>query len=406
MLYYFFEEIEQGEKNIVVLSFNLPLDENKYVYMAISNILAKGCRRYKTREDLRGRCKELEGTNIFNECKIEGDRVLLNFYLLFKYGKNEDEKREVLNLFLLYINENLVVNGGFKESYFKEAKDEIFTLIEERKNNPLYWGKEKMIGILQHGLLYTEIEENRLDKMNNISNTEMLRLWFDLKNNTSPIIQVCGESDLERLTKEILGKFMRISRIIPNKLIKRDETYLEIEEEYNGNKSVLILCIKSEFNIINNLEKLLITYNLLFGRNNSRLNKILKENGINGEVYSNLDYINGVISLEYIGDIKDIDIVLNKLKKEIALTETYIFDEKDILGAINKSLSIIEKISLDQYNYSMFLVITKSRDINYKLNGLKNRIKNLTLKDIQDGIEKMQLLLSMKFLSREKLKKI
>lgn len=403
MLYYFFEEKEKGN-NTVLVSFPLPLDGNKYIYMIISNILSKGCRRYKTKEVLKAKCEELDNVQIFNEWKIEGNRIFLNFYLNFKKDKSKEYKKEVLELFLLYINENLVVDGGFKEEYFKDAKKQVLNDIDINKKDSVNWGKEKITGILNHGFLYGEIEENRLYKMSTITNRELLRVWFDIKNDTSPLIQVCGEEDLKQLTKDILKKFMRISRLTKVNKKNMDMEYRETKESYDGENSVLIACLKSDFNLNNEYEKLLIPYNILFGRENARVKEVMREEGINANINEEIDSLSGIITLKFIGDLEEIDKVLEILKEEVNIINTGNFDEKEILGSINKTLSFIDNIDNDEIKYINFLVKAKCEDRNFNMASLISRIKECTFSDVKEGVKELKLISTMKIIEKHQKK--
>lgn len=399
MLYYFFEEREDDLKNNMLISFPLPLDGNKYIYMMISKILSMGCRKYKTKKELESKCKKLDNAIIFNDFYIKGDNLFLNFFLSFKKGKSYEEKEEVLSTFFQYINENLVVDGAFKEEYFNKSKSELLDIIYKKRKNPLEYGEEKVIGNLKYEELYGEVEENSVYKLNRISNEGLLRLWFEIKNNTSPYILVLGEEELKELARSIFKKFMRINKIMPRKIYKINEDYVEKVEHYNGEKNLLICCIKSKFNISNNYEKFLIAYNILLGKENSLIKLRMKSEGIKEQIYSEFDYINGIITISYEGAHEEINMVSNIIKEEL---EKVSFDEKDILGAMNKSLSYIENLYLDQYEYMNFLI--KSKFVGYKdsIEKLKDKVKESTYKDISGAIESMKLIRTLKIIGVNK----
>ena len=165
----------------IKINFKEKVEREKIVYRnMLSLILLESCRKYKTKRLLDIECEELYNASIGSNTTITGNYQLLSFNNVFlneKYtevGMNEKTFQFFLNL----IFDPLIIDNGFEETSFNNAKNYLLEDIESYEDSPM-----------------------RLATAN---------LYHEMFEGTPIEYRVCGyKEDLEKITKENLYEYYK-----------------------------------------------------------------------------------------------------------------------------------------------------------------------------------------------------
>ena len=387
---------DKFKKTTINITFKQPITDKLDVIKKdiLCNLLILGTKKYKTRRELEIKCEDLFGASINIKNKKAGSYNLFSLTSSFLNDKYtlENTLDETINFIKEILFNPLIENNRFDDKLVEIAKKGYLEDIKSIPDNPSQYSVIKMRNFIDKESLYAFSPYFYIDKINDITNDELVNIYYDIMNNSQVDISIIGN-----ITDDVLNYFEDLP-------IKSNKYNNSVYELVNNNDSIKIieegkysqskLVISYSFNNSNDFEKMYVAYILSFilgGSSDSLLFKKLRQNN-SLCYYADSYYVMFYQILEInVGlESKNYDkavILINESIKDIIngkITEedienakiTYINAWKEIM---DNPLSIIN-MYLSQEYYGLDLVAERI-----------NKINKITKKDIISLVSKLTI---------------
>ena len=384
----------------IKINFKEKVEREKIVYRnMLSLILLESCRKYKTKRLLDIECEELYNASIGSNTTITGNYQLLSFNNVFlneKYtevGMNEKTFQFFLNL----IFDPLIIDNGFEETSFNNAKNYLLEDIESYEDSPMRLAASNLYHEMFEG---TPIEYRVCgykEDLEKITKENLYEYYKELIKNNHIDIFVVGEFDSNEMKKIIENNFNintikkpTTSHIINHNKFRKITNI--VKSPKNMNQSILLFGFKLDN--ITEFERLytLAVYNsILGGSPDSKLFREVREK--NSLCYSISSTYSGINSYEIISagiNKKDYNKAVKLIKKEIKKMALGDFTEEEIKQAQITYIASLKEI--EDAPSSMISIYEAHEYLGYDL--MPEREKNIvkvTKEDIITLAKKLKL---------------
>ena len=215
--------------NLIAMFLSTPLTrENVTKDAVLSAVLRRGCKKYKTQEEISKKLEEMYGAEF--DCGLDkmGKNHTLKFYIEsvndeFLPQNNENMLKQSIEILSNIVFNTLEENGEFKEEYVNQEKENVKQIIDGKKDSKASYAlfrcleemyKDKPEGLYKYGYV---------EDLKNIDAKNLYEYYQDLINNCKIDIFVSGKLD----------------KIDVEEIIQEDENIKKLKErnpEYNINK--------------------------------------------------------------------------------------------------------------------------------------------------------------------------
>ena len=233
-------------------SFVFKIDNNEYSRNALlTNILAKGCNKYKTENEIEEYLSYLYGTAFDIECQKLGDLYNIDFKINFVNKQFLPNKEDVLNNVLDFLYEiiynPLIEDKKFSDSIFKREKSNIIEKIVSRKDDKLKYGVLRAEELLCENERFSNYIYGTEEEANNLTNEDIFKAYNHMINTSNVNVIVTGNlegyQNIEEIIKnKFVGKIktnIKYSELIKEINEKKDNSYREIIERIPTMQSVI-----------------------------------------------------------------------------------------------------------------------------------------------------------------------
>ena len=375
--------------------FHNKLSEETASYNALLPYVMKmGSKNHKDMVDISNTLEELYGGMFDCSIRKKGEDHIIGFSFEFvsdTYIKDNDYKDKVFDFIFDVIFNPLTEDGGFNSEYTKREKKNLINYIEGLINDKKEYANLRSTQLMCKGDNYSVFEYGDIEKIKNITPTELYKRYKEVIDSSRIDIFVMGNTSFSDITERIKGLDLPDKNVdYPEcNLMEETEEVREEKEGFDVNQGK----ISMGFTLGENNKYALSVFNSVYGSGaHSKLfNNVREKLSLCYYAYSRIDNFKGIMKVnsgvEFENFKKAYDEILAQLDD---LRKGNISDEE--IEASKKS--VIN--SLKSLNDSLFSYE------NYILNGLISgnltdideyihRVNNISKKDITDVANNVKL---------------
>jgi len=388
----------QFKNNAVSVLIPLDLDDRTTDYNLISLIMKRGCSKYKTSREIWNQLQELYGAVFDIVVSKKGEKLFLNFYIQFIKNKyaiyGEDIFKEAIDLLNEFINNPLIIKDVFNSEYFEQEKENLRILINSRIDNKDEYAIDRATEICCEGEPYSIYKYGDLQRLNNIKNDELTKLWLSINQRKQFYFLVCGDVD-ESNTKDLINKVFDIKEIKINKKIpiEKENSFKETIEKMKVKQGKITICYRSKINVLNDDYFALVVMNsILGGGTHSKLfNEVREKNSLAYYCYSFVEKFKGILVIAAGIDTQNFKKAKEIILKQIEEIRKGNISDKEFNSAKSKLISDFKTIKDSQYSLIDYIGALRVYGMDYSIEDIINEVKVVTVQRIVEAASKLQL---------------
>lgn len=204
------------------------LDENTTKNALLPYVIKRGSQDYQDLKAIEKFLGEKYGATLSVDVVKKGDLQLLYFnsnVISDKYTlSGEGVVSPVLNFILDLIRKPLIGDGGFKEEYFNQEKENLRKLISARINDKIQYSLDRCYEEMNQGRPFGRYRYGDIGELDRITSRELADYHYNLLSETPMDIFVMGDVDISDL-KDVLDRDLGI--------VRGDISY-PAQEQYNA----------------------------------------------------------------------------------------------------------------------------------------------------------------------------
>lgn len=169
----------------------------------LPSVLERGSRLYPDNMALRRALEELYGAELSTDVHKKGERHLLSCSLEMIHGKYVGEGEQMLRRGLSILGgimgDPLVVDGGFKEEYVAQEKEQLANLIRGLINDKALYAVERCLQIMCARERYGVFKYGRLEDLERISPASLWRYYREILSANPAELYVVGDLEARQV---------------------------------------------------------------------------------------------------------------------------------------------------------------------------------------------------------------
>ncbi len=389
----------------IYISYNFTLEvknKNIYSYYAVlASLMAKSSKNYTTQKAIEKYLNSLYGSIFDVNVEKIGDLYNLEFRVEFinkKFLPNNEELSEKILSFL----EEIIYNPyDWTEENLEREKTFIIERINERKDDKLKYGIQKAEELICKDEPFGTYLYGESEVVEKISLEDIKKAYKDLVNSSVTIIVSGNMNGYDKLANNIENKFGKhitseknVEELVYNTKLNNNNEYEEVKEFQDTTQSVLALGLKINDVSIDDFYALNL-YNAILGTTpSSKLFQNVREKESLAYTVRSRYYRFKDILVIYAGINKEnyqktLDVINEQLEdmKSGKITEIEFRSAKDSLLS-----DLLEwkdsKVAMEKMVYSNLIAF---KDSNITIENMREKINNVTMKDVIDVAKKVEL---------------
>ena len=389
----------------IYISYNFTLEvknKNIYSYYAVlASLMAKSSKNYTTQKAIEKYLNSLYGSIFDVNVEKIGDLYNLEFRVEFinkKFLPNNEELSEKILSFL----EEIIYNPyDWTEENLEREKTFIIERINERKDDKLKYGIQKAEELICKDEPFGTYLYGESEVVEKISLDDIKKAYKDLVNSCVTIIVSGNMNGYDKLINNIENKFGKhitseknVEELVYNTKLNNNNEYEEVKEFQDTTQSVLALGLKINDVSIDDFYALNL-YNAILGTTpSSKLFQNVREKESLAYTVRSRYYRFKDILVIYAGINKEnyqktLDVINEQLEdmKSGKITEIEFRSAKDSLLS-----DLLEwkdsKVAMEKMVYSNLIAF---KDSNITIENMREKINNVTMKDVIDVAKKVEL---------------
>lgn len=389
----------------IYISYNFTLEvknKNIYSYYAVlASLMAKSSKNYTTQKAIEKYLNSLYGSIFDVNVEKIGDLYNLEFRVEFinkKFLPNNEELSEKILSFL----EEIIYNPyDWTEENLEREKTFIIERINERKDDKLKYGIQRAEELICKDEPFGTYLYGESEVVEKISLDDIKKAYKDLVNSSVTIIVSGNMNGYDKLINNIENKFGKhitseknVEELVYNTKLNNNNEYEEVKEFQDTTQSVLALGLKINDVSIDDFYALNL-YNAILGTTpSSKLFQNVREKESLAYTVRSRYYRFKDILVIYAGINKEnyqktLDVINEQLEdmKSGKITEIEFRSAKDSLLS-----DLLEwkdsKVAMEKMVYSNLIAF---KDSNITIENMREKINNVTMKDVIDVAKKVEL---------------
>ena len=331
--------------NILCLLIRRPLCREEVTSTALlPPLLARGCKKYPTVQDIRLAAESLQGSIFDAQIIKKGEEQILQFF--FECVDDCDDsgltfKGEVLD-FLHEIILNPLLEGeipAFHSANVKGEKENLKNRIEGRINNKSEYAKLKCIETMCAGEPFGLYGDGYAEDLPNITTSNLLKHYHNILANSTVEFIALGNWDEGWLKREIDSRFSALfisNKIIPKPILNQARTTRQlVTMNHNTSQGNLVIGLRGEVKPLGmDYIHLQLAKEILGGSPNAKLFANIREKeSLCYSVYSSLYRFKSLMCIVAGSEPDKLDYVLELAEKEINALKKGEFSKDDLYNA-------------------------------------------------------------------------
>lgn len=272
----------------------------------LPSVLERGSRLYPDNLTLRRALEELYGAELSTDVHKKGERHLISCSLEMMHGKYVGEGEQMLRRGLSIlgglIGDPLVVNGGFKESYVAQEKEQLANMIRSLINDKALYTVERCLQSMCSGERFGVFKYGQVEDLEEIDPASLWRYYRELLSTNPVELYVVGDLDAQQV-EEVARETVHFHRGPQQDGLPDTEVYFEppevsfVEERMPVGQAKLVLGYRTNIAYRDPLYFALVMYNgILGGFPHSKLFLNVREKaGLAYYAYSRLERQKGIM---------------------------------------------------------------------------------------------------------------
>ncbi len=387
--------------NLISIYIIRPLIRDEVTKNAlIPLVLKRGTNNYERAIDIEKRLDELYGSNLSIDVSKKGERQVLRFTI-------EGPQEELINMKDLFkyklillndiLNNPLIEDGKFKDSYVMQEKNNLKNKINSRINDKKSYAIDRCIEEMFKNQAYSLYKYGYVEDLNKINSGNLFNHYRNIIKNSPIEISIVGEVEKDECLKQIKNIF-NIEREnlikIPYKRIT--DEYIEqneVIEKLDINQGKLTLGYKTNISYDDELyEALLLASNILGGGPHSKLFiNVREKNSLAYYIYSQIYKFKSLLMIGSGIDFDNYNKAVEIIKNQVSEMKQGNFSNKDVEKAKKALITSLKTLSDSNYSISEFYLTNALTDENKKIQNIIERIENTSKSNITEAINRVNL---------------
>lgn len=389
----------------IYISYNFTLEvknKNIYSYYAVlASLMAKSSKNYTTQKAIEKYLNSLYGSIFDVNVEKIGDLYNLEFRVEFinkKFLPNNEELSEKILSFL----EEIIYNPyDWTEENLEREKTFIIERINERKDDKLKYGIQKAEELICKDEPFGTYLYGESEVVEKISLDDIKKAYKDLVNSSVTIIVSGNMNGYDKLINNIENKFGKhitseknVEELVYNTKLNNNNEYEEVKEFQDTTQSVLALGLKINDVSIDDFYALNL-YNAILGTTpSSKLFQNVREKESLAYTVRSRYYRFKDILVIYAGINKEnYQKTLNVINEQLEDMKSGKITEIEFRSAKDSLLSDLlewkdSKVAMEKMVYSNLIAF---KDSNITIENMREKINNVTMKDVIDVAKKVEL---------------
>ena len=397
--------------NLIAVFLTIPLTrENVTKDAVLSAILRRGSNKYKTQEEISKKLEEMYGAEFDSGLDKLGKNHVLKFYIEsvndeFLPQSGENILKQSINIISEIVFNSLVENGGFKEEYLKQEKENVKQIIEAKKDNKARYAlfrcveemyKDKPEGLYKYGYV-EDLEDinakNLYDYYTNLINTSKIDIFVSGKLENIDVEKIVADDENINKLKD-RKPIYNVNRPDEKQGVEK-ENNVEEKLDVTQGKLVIGYDIQSDENDLNDKKFRYIgmLYNaILGGTATSKLFQNVREKAsLAYTANSNFAYYTGNIFVTAGIEIENFQKAVDIIKQQIDAMNKGDFSEEDIENAKKVIKSNIEAIEDEQDTEIIYFLGQELSDKNVSLDEYIKFVESVKKDEISEFAKKVKI---------------
>ena len=379
---------DKFKNNAISLVMPLELDDKVTDYNLLAALLKRGSKKYPTTKAIWEHLQDMYGAVFDIVVTKKGEKLFLNFYLQCiddKYALKEEKLlTQCLDFLYEVVNNPLVSERGFEQSYFETEKENLKVLINSRFDNKDSYALERIEELLTEGEPYSIYKYGNVERLNNIKNSELPKLWSEIKESSAKFLFACGNIDEDSLSCKINdlinNKFTEISP--PKAFVKKDVK--EVQETMDVNQAKLCLGCRTNVTIFNgDYFGLAIMNSILGGGTHSKLfNEVREKNSLAYYSYSFIEKFKGLLIIACGIDPNNYELAKNICIEQIEAMKKGNISKEELYSAKKKLTSDLRTITDSQYSLMDYISALRAYGIKYSIEEIIRELEQVDIERV------------------------
>ena len=387
-------QTEKFKTNLIAIFLTMPITrENVTKNALISATLRRGSKNMPTLAQISQGMEEMYGASF--DCGIDktGDNHVLKFYIesindKFIPAENENMLKETIDKLIEIVFNPLIENGGFKEEYIKQEKENIKRIIEGKADNKARYAFERCVEEMYKDKPYGLYKYGYIEDLDTITPHSLYEYYQKMISECKIDIFVSGNIDSVEQTIKQNENIQKLKERTPNYKINELETKEKVQEKEIKEEMEVTqgkITIGLDLQLENEEQKYdAIVYNaILGGTANSKMFQEVREK-------ASLAYSAGSSYIRYKSnifikcgiEIKNYEKAMEIIRKQLEDMKNGVFSEEDIENAKNGIISGIKSIDDEQDTEITYFFGQELTNSKITLEQYIEKIKNVTRENI------------------------
>ena len=393
---------QRFKTNTINIFYQDNLNRDSVAYNALfPSVLRRGSESYPDLRSINLHLEELYGA-IF-DCGIvkKGERQIIHFYFEYvadKYSFNNSNNFKSGVDFLLDIIYNPALeNGRFITQYVEQEKNNLKMLIEGRTNDKLNYALERCYEVMCEGEPFGLYEYGTTAQIDAINTQDLYEHYQKAVSTLPAIVFITGEiteQDLnylkDRLSMVKRGAVKGLLQSVVKKYVK-DTKYFD--EKMDVNQAKLSLGFRTHVTPKENDYYALMVYNgILGGGMHSKLFQNVREKaGLAYYIFAGLEKFKGLMIIGSGIDIKNKQVAMDIIMKQLESIKNGDISQYEFESTIKSLETGVHSLKDSQLQVVDFYLSQIISDTHDTLEGLLQKLKRVTKKDVVEVAKKLQL---------------
>lgn len=376
---------EKFKNNAISLVIPLELDDRVTEYNLIAALLKRGTKNYPSSKAIWEHLQNLYGAVFDIVVTKKGEKLFLNFYIQCINDiyalEGEALLKEALDFLYEVVNNPLVSEKGFDESYFETEKENLKVLINSRMDNKDSYALERVQEIITEGEPYSIYKYGDIERLQAIKNKDLPSLWQEIYNNSPRFLFACGNIDEKALGDKVsmLSNNTGKEISIPKTSFKGEVK--EIKEVMDVNQGKLCLGYRTNTTIFNgDYFGLSVMNSILGGGTHSKLfNEVREKNSLAYYSYSFIEKFKGLLIVSCGIDSSNYEKATTICKSQMEAIKAGKISKEEINSAKKKLISDLRTITDSQYSFMDYISTLRAYGIEYKIEDILSELDKVDI---------------------------
>ena len=393
--------IENSSMNSIMLCqmYYMPLDKNASQNALISKLLMRGTDVHKTARDISRFLYDAYGAGAGLDISLKGEVYTLGLYCSYinpdKYAGNSNLNQTMINFLKEVFYKPLLINGLFKEDYFKTEKQNLINEIDSKINNKEQYAFLRCCQEMCEGEPYSIDRLGEKDWAESITPEEAAERFLHIRDSCPSVLYVIGDLPTDKMERMLEDSFppaasSDVKVTPPHPASGRVKN---INEPMNINQGKLFMGFRTETSLKDQLyPALAVTNSLLGGGAHSILFKELREkNSLCYTVYSTIEKYQGMLFVMAGIDPKDKEKAREGILKGLDTLCTGDFSQEDLENSITSTKHNLCTVSDDKNLFLSYLQGLDVYNCSYTIDDLIDRVDKVKKEDVVECSKRIKL---------------